>query len=387
MLTVAYFVQELQDAAVSRRVRMFEAGGGACTLLGFDRIRESRPRPTPESAIVLGQTQNGRLFERIFSVLMAAPRAWKQRAAWRNADLIVARNLEMLALARILLALSGADTRLVYECLDIHRMMLGDRPINKIMRSVERFLLKRVSVLITSSPAFVTHYFKARQNYQGEVAILENKIMAIDTPTPSPQQTPSPTGPSSGPPWRIVWCGVLRCARSLELLCDLASTKPDKVEIELWGMPAYDQISDFDERIKAAGDAISFKGRYSEPDLAQIYGAAHFVWAVDYYEAGGNSDWLLPNRLYEGLAFGAVPIAVSGVATADWLEAKQAGFILDAPLSQSLPAFIETLAAPAYEAAAKRVRELDYAVTRFTRTDCETALRLLAGLETQKAAA
>ena len=42
-------------------------------------------------------------------------------------------------------------------------------------------------------------------------------------------------------------------------------------------------------------------------------GDVHFTWAIDFYEAGANSDWLLPNRLYEGGAHGAVPIALAGV--------------------------------------------------------------------------
>ena len=76
-------------------------------------------------------------------------------------DLIIARNLEMLALARRAKALFAADTPIVYECLDIHRLLLGATASAGRMRAAERLLGRNIRLLITSSPAFVRELFRA----------------------------------------------------------------------------------------------------------------------------------------------------------------------------------------------------------------------------------
>ena len=48
-------------------------------------------------------------------------------------------------------------------------------------------------------------------------------------------------------------------------------------------------------------DNIVYGGPYRNPDdLEEIYRPIHFICAVDYLDEGTNSDWLLPNRIYEG---------------------------------------------------------------------------------------
>jgi hypothetical protein len=54
----------------------------------------------------------------------------------------------------------------------------------------------------------------------------------------------------------------------------------------------------------------------------------HFAWAVDYFEQGQNSAWLLPNRIYEGCLHGAVPIALTGTETAAFIERLGIGIVL-----------------------------------------------------------
>ena len=65
-------------------------------------------------------------------------------------------------------------------------------------------------------------------------------------------------------------------------------------------------------------------------DLAAIYGEVHFTWAIDFFEEGLNSSWLLPNRLYEGCRFGAVPIAMQAAPRpARFLAERHLGLLLD----------------------------------------------------------
>jgi succinoglycan biosynthesis protein ExoL len=62
----------------------------------------------------------------------------------------------------------------------------------------------------------------------------------------------------------------------------------------------------------------------------------HFAWVADFYEAGQNSDWLLPNRLYRAALYRAVPIAAANVETGRWLQSRGSGIVLEEPVGASL---------------------------------------------------
>ncbi|MFT3729325.1 MAG: glycosyltransferase [Terricaulis sp.] len=365
-MSIAYFVHELADAAVQKRLRMLRSAGEDVRLLGFERDRGAEQA---HDGIVLGRTQNGRFAARIVSVLLALPRAL-QRREWRDARLIIARNLEMLALVIALTRFAGKRPRIAYECLDIHRMVLGSGLTARVMRAVERFCLRRVDVVVVSSPAFERNYFRALQHFAGRVLIAENKVLGV---APVAMQ-----GPPPGTPWVIAWCGVLRCARSLDILASVAAANSGLIHVELWGAPALDQIPDFHARVAAAPN-LHFKGRYRPDDLAGVYARAHFAWAVDFYEAGGNSDWLLPNRLYESVCFGATPIAAAGVETANWLRDHKVGVMLDAPFEQSLAAFLRTLDAAAYQSLRAAATGLDRDATQLSEASCRAFVAELEG--------
>jgi succinoglycan biosynthesis protein ExoL len=150
--------------------------------------------------------------------------------------------------------------------------------------------------------------------------------------------------------------------------------------VELWGSPALDQIPDFHERVAGAPN-LRFRGRYRPDDLAHIYAAAHFAWSVDFYEAGGNSDWLLPNRLYESVCFGAVPIAAAGVETARWLRDHNVGIVLEAPLQQGLTAFLRALDANEYQRLHEAARGLDPNLTQLSEASCRAFVAELEGAQ------
>jgi len=113
--------------------------------------------------------------------------------------------------------------------------------------------------------------------------------------------------------------------------------------VELRGRPSRTAIPDFDTLL-ADTPYVTFRGEYDRrTDLAQMYKDVHFTWAIDFYEAGQNSAWLLPNRLYEGGAHGAVPIADASVATGQWLARYNAGVLLREPIEARLHDYFATL--------------------------------------------
>jgi hypothetical protein len=367
-MSIAYFAHELADAAVQKRVRMLKLAGREVVLLGFERDRGAGAPASPEGAIVLGRTLNQRLFARALSVLLAIPRALKAHRAWRGADLIIARNLEMLALVRVAARLTGARAPIAYECLDIHRLALAAGPAGAFVRAAERLCLRRTDLIVTSSPAFEQRYFRTRQRFAGRIVLAENKVLAA-ADYAAPQR-------AEDAPWTIAWCGVLRCRKSFELLAGLAERRG--VRVELWGLPALDQIPDFRARL-AATPNMSFHGPYGPADLPRIYARAHFCWTVDFYDEGANSDWLLPNRLYESLCYGAAPIAVAGVETARWLQARGVGLVLARPLEESLDSFFAGLTPAAYRTLQDATLKLEPEAPRFTPESCRALVAQLSG--------
>lgn len=332
----------MHDAAVLRRIDLFRAAGQDLVVAGFRRRdvageHPSRAATTDLATTDLGKTEDGRLLRRIFSVLRHVLSPARVRGVTAGAEVVVARNLESLVLARRVLR---GDQRLVYECLDIHRLLLGDGIKTRVIERIERWAMAQVSLVIVSSPLFRDAYFRARRGYAHPVLLVENKVPALDD-VPARRLAPPVDGP-----WVIGWFGMLRCRRSFAALCRLAQASEGRIEVVIAGRPSPAEFADF-EAAAAAAPGIRFAGSYTPADLPRLFGSVHFVWAIDYFEAGLNSAWLLPNRLYEGLAHGAVPVAQRGVATAEWLEQKGVGVSFDDPENQ-LGSWLATLDAAQY---------------------------------------
>jgi hypothetical protein len=146
---------------------------------------------------------------------------------------------------------------------------------------------------------------------------------------------PATLGERKGERWRIGYVGLLRCQKSLTVLCDLA-LRHNNLEIRLHGVPDQNYIPDFNARISGR-QRIEYFGRFNYPvDLAAIYGGVDFVWLPDFSAVGGNSEWLLPNRLYEACAFGAVPISGEGTETAKGLARHKIGIRLKGDVGPAL---------------------------------------------------
>lgn len=324
MLRVLYFVHDLSDPAVGRRVKMLKAGGGDVVLAGFRRTAHPVADIAGIRPIDLGETGDGQFAQRLTAVARAAAKLGTALRQVERPDVIISRNLEMLALGNRARGLFGGDIPLVYECLDIHRLMLRGDLVGKGMRLAERLLGRNASLLVTSSPAFLRNYFVPFGQTAAPVALVENKVLELG---PAPPVIAPVV--DEGQPWRIGWFGALRCARSLTILSEFSRRMEGRVEVVLRGRPAHREFADFDGAV-AAEPYVDFRGPYRYPDdLPAIYGDVHFTWAIDFFQDGQNSRWLLPNRLYEGCRHGCVPIAVEGTETARFLRERSLGFILE----------------------------------------------------------
>jgi hypothetical protein len=239
-------------------------------------------------------------------------------------------------------------------------------------------------MLIVSSPAFVTHYFQPLQRIDQRpgltVLTVENKMF----PAGGDILRKAAKRPAAGGPWRIGWFGMIRCKRSLSLLIDLATRRPELVDVAIRGRPAYAQFDDFAGQIERAKN-VSFDGAYRAADLAAMYGGVHFNWSVDQFQDSGNSRWLLPNRLYEGGCFGAPPIAQTGVETGAWLARRGLGVLLDSP-ERDLEGFLDSLNPAAYDQIVRRHASVPISTFANVVADCHALAAALEGRRIQAAA-
>lgn len=340
MSRIAFFGHNVNDAAVRRRAIAFQRAGHE--VIGF----MPRRGPTGETGwqiIDLGATQDNAYGQRIISILKGIRTASGYRDLLRSCDMIYARNLDMLALAVGVCRRLKLTAPLVYECLDVHHRLVGDRIGARALRRFEGVLLKRCALVVISSPRFETEHF-ARHHADGYRSFLvENRMIEGDA-FPDRPVGPAPD-PAAGTPLRIGWFGNLRCRTSLDLLLSLARRYPDEIMLYLRGYPAPGVFPDFEAEL-APYPNVTFGGRYRAPqDLANIYGAVDLVWAGDWYEAGANSLWLLPNRIYEGGYFATPALAPSGTQTARWLSDHGGGLLLDEPVGAALDTEIALLLA------------------------------------------
>ncbi|OOG75130.1 hypothetical protein BLJAPNOD_06867 [Ensifer sp. M14] len=378
MLKILYLAQDLADPAVRRRVLMLETGGARVTLAGFRRGANALAAIEGIDPIELGTTRDGRFGQRIAAVAKACLSLSAKLRAVDRPDVIIARNLDMLAVANKAVGMFGGAVPVVYECLDIHRLLLRDDVAGRAVRASEAYLGRNARLLITSSPAFVEHYFRPLSGLETPVMLLENKVLELGErgdPPLATVTTPRPDGP-----WRIGWFGALRCRKSLALLSAFSRRMDGRFEIVLRGRPAYSEFDDFDGFVRDEPH-MTFHGPYRSPeDLGAIYDEVDFTWAIDFFEEGQNSRWLLPNRLYEGCRYGRVPIAMRGTETARFLAIRGLGFLLEEAEPDNLVSLLGAVDAGSYAEASDRVRACNSDTWVFGRNDCENLVRRLSAI-------
>jgi hypothetical protein len=237
--------------------------------------------------------------------------------------------------------------------------------------------MRQVRLLIVSSPAFLSRHYMPKQGvgatWNGTVLVVENKVLSLGA---SHENETAGVEAPPGPPWRIGWFGMIRCQRSLDILCSLARCLPGRLEIVIRGKPARVAFRNFDEQV-ARNPGVCFGGAYNPSELNALYGSVHFSWAVDYFEEGANSALLLPNRIYEGGLFGAVPIALADTETGRWLKQRGIGVLFDSPADE-LGRFLDHLTFSTYRGLHQAVRSQPRRSFVADRNDCESLVKALA---------
>lgn len=349
------FSNEIGDSNQIRRIRSFIAAGVELTVFSVRRRVAVNEIDVPLKNRYLFTTGDGRHLSRFFKLFLAIAKLFYHRRDFSNVMLLTGRNIDMLSLVvfcRILFAPRGSIV--VYECLDIHRAFTDRTVKASLFRLAERMLLKKVDVILISSPYYLINYFFPVQKYSAETFLLENKLYFGQGDIP-----PRPGSDEFLPAERIRigFVGKFKCQVSFELFLKVAETYRDIFEMHVYGyIPSSINGA---SRIQEHENIKDF-GRYRYPDdLRRIYTALDAVWVADLWRPGGNSDWALANRLYEASYFGCPSVSVAGLATADFIVQKKIGYVVENASLETVGRLIRDLHANGTQEMRRQILEHD----------------------------
>lgn len=331
-MRIAYFAPEVTEPAVIRRCTSLCEAGAALQLFAFRRTRFAIAFQGAWEVTELGTTTNARYVQRVWKLLRATVVILKERKRLRDADVILARNLDMAILSLAHRWLARSNAQFVYEVLDIPTLMAARGIWSRVLRRIERTILSRTDLLVLSSPGFRKEYFEAWQGYSGPWHLLENMLAyGNDTAYPRPRAADRTLegGRSQNNAWTVGWFGTLKDPWSLDAMEAVAARINGRVRFLICGFSSSPGMIDL-ERLTSGSPFLDYAGPYDATrELADLYRKVDFMWCLDIHADARNNEWCLPNRLYEAAYFGVPLLAVRNTETGRRVEDLRLGWVVD----------------------------------------------------------
>jgi succinoglycan biosynthesis protein ExoL len=313
------------------------AAGCKVVVAGYERENFQDLAATQYEVVSLGFAKNRDVFGRIMASASFLSRARAAARQLDRCDIIWANSLDMLLLALALRPFTKGARRIVYDVADLSPRQMANNAVAKLVRAGEKLACRHVDTLLLTSPWFYWRYYAPFLTPRTQVMLIENKVSP-----PAPLLRPTPPAP----PWRIVWHGLLRCSRSLQIITDVARALPELVEVHTWGSTHPSCQAGFDAA--SALTNFHYHGVYSDTAIEPVFDGAHFLFAFD-LDDGENSKLLLPNRLYHGAARALPLLGIAGTAIGRTAEGLKLGRAFEAPYAETLIAFFRQLTHAQYE--------------------------------------
>ena len=301
----------------AKRIDMLQAEGVKAKVLYFERDYHVGRKPNCEVSC-LGKIEHGRYFKRVFTYLAAMKEI---RNAAKNAKVIYSFELDLAFLA--FLVTIGLNIKRVVEIGDIREVQTGSGFISNILRTVEKYIIKRCSLLVVTAPKFYTEYYQKWLKVNVEHLVIENKLDQSFMP-PVFQSSNKLNGKIA-----IGYFGLLRCQWSAETLYKLAKEHENKFSIVLAGKW---MLSESLLKSLTSLDNVTYIGEYKSPGgLFDIYNEVTMVWSC--YEPLNdkqyNLHWAKTNRFYEALCFKKPLVSRKGSSDGDFVFDKDIGISLE----------------------------------------------------------
>lgn len=305
-------------ARFRKRIVALKNEGFKTKVFAFER-KHYTAENIPGDYISLGMLNHGNYLVRLIHLFRII---YKVRRGLKDTQIIYVFGLDMALLGWLSVCYNRYMPKIVYEVGDIRELFLGKHLINCFARSVDRFIVKRVYLLIVTSKAFLTEYFEKRLNvYNLNYLEIENKIDESQL-----CYTNRSNYRTNKKLIRIGYFGVIRCQQSWNILKSVLLQSPDKIVLVVYGVPS--NIYDFENDCKTI-ETIQYKGSYISPtELPKIYSSVDIVWIAGSH-GSENYRWAKRCRYYESGYFRKPMIAQVGTQDGELVQKYQIGLVLD----------------------------------------------------------
>lgn len=267
---------------------------------------------------VLAAFFNNRSIFRMIAFMIFAFKSWPLLGRADAAKKVYINYLDVLFMS--CLKFRKKDVEFIYAVGDLASVQYGGNPVvTRTVKFLEKILMKKVSILILSSPYFWSEYYK--HIYQGRWQLIENM--------PEKKIWVNYQGKQNRKPCVVGYIGWIRDRRPIECLFRAVSELREAghdIKVFLAGFGPDDKAL---RKIAAAMDFVSFQGHYQyNKDAPGLYGKVDIIFSV-YDISIKNGEILLPNRFYE-CAICSLPIMVAkGTKLEEYMNKYGIGYAVD----------------------------------------------------------
>ena len=294
-------MQTLGHPRDSKRIKMLLDAGFLVEAIGFSR--NSHIGRNPDCNVdVIGKISDGNYFRRTL-ILLASLKKLKLRL--RECEITYVSGFDMLFLTVLVKKLFKLRFSIVYEIGDIRDIQTKPSILGRATRWLDRLMIKQVDLVVATSVGYVKGYYSKWLGENPKYHIIENKLEFKS----EDQKNIYPIVKKAK--ITIGYFGVLRCSRSIEILCMLAKSQPENFEVMIAGVF---QDQSFMRLISNVTN-IKYFGTYESPnDLHMLYSKVDVVWACYPFpnDVDQNWKWARTNRFYESCYYSTPMIFLKG---------------------------------------------------------------------------
>ena len=255
---------------------------------------------------------------RTIAFLIFACKSWRLLRRAKKARIVYVNYLDVLLIAAC--AFCGSDVKFIYGIGDLATAQYGGRAmVNNAVRLLEKALLKRVHVLILSSPFFWSEYYS--KIYSGRWQLIENMPRAEVWALFKPREIRVPCV--------VGYIGWIRDYKPIEcLLTAVGELRKEGFDARVF-FAGFGSDEDRVRRMAMNMDYVSFRGPYQyKTDAPALYSQVNVIFSV--FDVGvANSKILMPNRFYDAIAGGIPLIVARDTKLAERVLALGIGYAVD----------------------------------------------------------
>lgn len=321
--TVLCVLSTIGDTKDSKRVSILKQAGFN-VIIGAYKRNNFISRSPERSTWLLGKIEDRKYFKRICVYVHSVFRLRKLVA---KSDLIYATSPDLALIS--LISSFCLQKPLVMDIADIREIEVSKSILGKIVRSLDRFVVKRCDLIVVTSQAFIDSFYKKtlKLNIRNSY-LLENKVDYN-----IPQKSEISLNYENNKKLRIGYFGVLRDNWTIELLTTLLSKYPNDYEVIIAGIDSISNYAIHDLNKQYAN--FHFLGPYHSPDdLNELYDKID-VMATFYPESEAKQNWFeakkicRSNRFYEACYFRKPIMAFSFSEDGRYVEELGIGITFD----------------------------------------------------------